>query len=280
MIRRRRPRIAAAVIACGTVAAMAFGASAQAATNVNMERVLIAAQLDQYRLNNGTTLHAVKSVKRIQRALKRKGFNVTVDGNFGAQTVQAYAAYQRSLGYSGLDASGMPGEGSLTTLGSGRFQVTHVVRPGERRSWSGETLNGRTIHMLKAAGHRLGPNCVLDVTKGSYTGPDSSSEATHAGGGAADLSIHTRCGHTIRQVVKALRAVGFAAWFRNWTNNEHIHAVAISDPDMATETAFPGWFDMREQVVDWAQGKDGLNGAVAGPMTRKLRTWEGYQRRH
>ena len=25
--------------------------------------------------------------------------------------------------------------------------------------------------------------------------------------------------------------VGFAAWFRNWSGNEHIHAVAISDPD-------------------------------------------------
>ena len=42
--------------------------------------------------------------------------------------------------------------------------------------------------------------------------------------------------------MRALRKVGFAAWFRNWSGNEHIHAVAISDPDMADEIAFPGWF--------------------------------------
>ena len=37
---------------------------------------------------------------------------------------------------------------------------------------------------------------------------------------------------------------------------------------MANEIAFPGWFDMREQVVGWAQKKNGLNGATTGPMTR------------
>ena len=37
---------------------------------------------------------------------------------FVAVAVAAYAAWQRSLGYSGLDASGIPGLTSLTTLGS------------------------------------------------------------------------------------------------------------------------------------------------------------------
>lgn len=279
----------AAAFACGT-AALAFSTSAQAKfpspegsaskPKVNMSRVLVAAQLDQYRPSNGTTPGAVKSVKRIQHRLRRKGFTVAVDGNFGGQTVSAYAAWQRRLGYSGLDASGMPGVTSLRKLLGKRFQVTHVVNSGARKVYSSVTLNVRTIRMLKAAGHRLGSSCVLDATKGSYTGPDGNSEATHAGGGAVDLSIHTLCGHRIHKVVKALRAVGFAAWFRNWTGNQHIHAVAISDPDMATETAFPGWFDMREQVVDWAQGKNGLHGAVTGPMTRPLMTWERYKRTH
>jgi hypothetical protein len=243
-----------------------------------MGRLLVAAQLDEYRPGNATTFHAAKSVKRVQRALRRKKIRVAVDGNFGAQTLQAYARWQRRLGYSGLDASGIPGETSLERLGAGRFRVTHVVRPGARRTWSGVTLNARTIRMLKAAGHRLGRRCTLDVTKGSYTGPDGDSQATHAGGGAADLSINTRCGRSIKRVVKALRKVGFAAWFRNWPGNEHIHAVAISDPDMANEIAFPGWFDMREQVVGWAQRKSGLDGAVTGPMTRGLQTWERYKR--
>jgi len=285
---RNTPRLAGALITCAAITTMLFAQSAQASSpaaesaaarkKVNMERLLIAAQLDQYRPGNRTTRGAVKSVKRVQRALRRKRIRVAVDGNFGAQTLRGYARWQRRLGYSGLDASGMAGETSLKGLGGRRFKVTRVVRAGDRRTWSGVTLNVRTIRMLKAAGHRLGRRCVLDVTKGSYTGPDGSSQATHAGGGAADLSIRTRCGRSIRRVVRALRKVGFAAWFRNWSGNEHIHAVAISDPDMANEIAFPGWFDMREQVVAWAQRKSGLNGATTGRMTRKLRTWERYRR--
>ena len=121
---------------------------------------------------------------------------------------------------------------------------------------------------------------MLDVTKGSYTGPDDSSEATHAGGGAADLSINTRCGRSIKRVVRALRKVGFAAWFRNWTGNQHIHAVAISDPDMADEIAFPGWFDSASRSSAGPSARSGLDGAVSGPMTRKLQTWERYRRAH
>ena len=108
--------------------------------------------------------------------------------------------------------------------------------------------------MLQAAGRRVGGRrCALDATKGSYTGPDSSSQATHAGGGAVDLSVRRRCGRSVKRVVRSLRRVGFAAWYRNWPGNRHIHAVAISDPDMANEIAFPGWFDVREQIVGFAQ---------------------------
>jgi hypothetical protein len=288
MVSRNTPRLAAALIAGAAITITGFAPAAQAnhpageaaarRPAVNMSRLLIAAQLDAYRPGNRHTAGAVKSVKRVQRALRRKGIRVALDGNFGSQTMHGYARWQRRLGYSGLDASGMPGETSLRRLGRVHFRVTRVVRPGARRVWSGVTLNVRTIRMIKAAGHRLGRRCVLDVTKGSYTGPDSSSQATHAGGGAADLSIRTRCGRSIKRVVRALRKVGFAAWFRNWPGNQHIHAVAISDPDMADEIAFPGWFDMREQVVGWAQKKDGLNGAVTGPMKRKLHTWEQYRR--
>jgi peptidoglycan hydrolase-like protein with peptidoglycan-binding domain len=289
MSKRSTSRRTAALIAGAAIASMTMAQSAAAvpppeATTtakpvINMERVLAAAQLDQYRPGNRHTAGAVKSVKRVQRQLRRRGIRVAVDGNFGGQTLNAYARWQRRLGYSGLDASGMPGETSLKRLAGKRFNVVRVVRPGARRVWSGVTLNVRTIRMLKTAGHLVGGRgCVLDATKGSYTGPDSSSQATHAGGGAVDLSIRTRCGRTVKRIVHKLRQVGFAAWFRNWSGNQHIHAVAISDPDMATEIAFPGWFDMREQVVGWAQGKDGLNGATTGEMTRRLRTWEQFKR--
>jgi peptidoglycan hydrolase-like protein with peptidoglycan-binding domain len=286
MSSRSTSRRAAALIAGAAIASMLMAQSAAAVPPrpetgsaakpvINMERVLMAAQLDQYRPGNRHTAGAAKSVRRVQRQLRRRGFNVAVDGNFGAQTVNAYAAWQRRLGYSGLDASGMPGETSLKRLAGRRFDVKRVVRPGDRRVWSGVTLNGRTIRMLKAAG-RLVRGCRLDATKGSYTGPDSSSQATHAGGGAVDLVVpRPRC---FRRMVRPLRRVGFAAWYRNWPGNRHIHAVAISDPDLANEIAFPGWFDAREQIVAFAQRKNGLNGATTGPMTRRLRTWERFKR--
>jgi peptidoglycan hydrolase-like protein with peptidoglycan-binding domain len=286
MSMRSRARRAVALIAGAAITSTLLAGSAAAAPQrelaparpaINMERLLIAAQLDQYRPNNGTTRGAVKSVKRVQRSLRRRGFSVAVDGNFGDQTLARYAAWQRRLGYSGLDASGIPGETSLKRLVGRRFNVIRIVSSGDRRVWSGVTLNVRTIRMLRTAGRNLRRGCVLDASKGSYTGPDSSSQATHAGGGAVDLSVRTLCGHRIRGVVRSLRRVGFAAWFRNWPGNRHIHAVAISDPDMADEIAFPGWFDMREQVVDFAQRKDGLNGATAGRMTRRLQTWEHYK---
>jgi peptidoglycan hydrolase-like protein with peptidoglycan-binding domain len=288
MSMRSTPRLVAALIAGAAIASslMAQSAAAEpppeatqtAKPTINMERVLIAAQLDQYRASNGHTAGALRSVKRVQRQLRRRGIDVAVDGNFGAQTVDGYTAWQRRLGYSGLDASGMPGETSLKRLAGRRFTVTSIVRPGNRRAWSGVTLNVRTIRMMKAAGRLVRRGCVLDVTKGSYTGPDSSSEATHAGGGAVDLSVRTLCGRSVKRVVRSLRRVGFAAWYRNWPGNQHIHAIAVSDPDMATENAFPGWFDAREQIVAFAQKKDGLSGATTGVMTRPLRTWEQYKR--
>jgi len=215
MTRSRKPRIAAAVFGCVMVAATAFAGSAQASIPppepapaakpvVNMERVLVAAQLDQYRPGNGTTAGAVKSVKRIQRSLRRRNINVAVDGNFGAATVAAYTRWQRRLGYTGLDASGMPGETSLKRLVAPRFQVKHVVRPGTRQAYSGVTLNARTIAMLQAAGHRISSSCVLDPIKGSYTGPDDSSEATHAGGGVCAIPAYN-CVREIRRDMRRER---------------------------------------------------------------------------
>jgi hypothetical protein len=283
---KRRLR-AAVPIAGVALASLLFVASAGAVPPIeeapsrpaiNMERLLMAAQLDQYRPGNRHTRGAVRSVRRVQRQLRRRGIRVAVDGNFGAQTMAGYAAWQRRLGYSGLDASGIPGETSLRRLAGRRFRVVRVVRSGNRRVYSGVTLNVRTVRMLKAAGRRVRRGCRLDATKGSYTGPDGSSQATHAGGGAVDLSVRRRCGRPVRRVVRALRRVGFAAWYRNWPGNRHIHAVAISDPDMANEIAFPGWFDAREQIVAWAQRKDGLSGATTGRMTRRPHTWEQFKR--
>jgi hypothetical protein len=40
------------------------------------------------------------------------------DGSFGTTTIAAYSRWQKSLGYTGADANGIPGKTSLTKLGA------------------------------------------------------------------------------------------------------------------------------------------------------------------
>ncbi|MER6396885.1 peptidoglycan-binding protein [Kitasatospora sp. NPDC001603] len=66
-------------------------------------------------------------VRIVEQALVDEGFleQRWVDGSLGSTTVQAYAAFQRSLGYAGSDANGIPGQRSLRELGQRRgFDVT------------------------------------------------------------------------------------------------------------------------------------------------------------
>ncbi|MED7951586.1 peptidoglycan-binding protein [Kitasatospora sp. NPDC058201] len=66
-------------------------------------------------------------VRIVEQALADEGFleQRWVDGSLGTRSVQAYAAFQRSLGYSGGDANGIPGQRSLQALGDRRgFDVT------------------------------------------------------------------------------------------------------------------------------------------------------------
>lgn len=60
-------------------------------------------------------------VVKLKKRLRKKGFFEGTNGKFyGKHLVKAYAAYQRSLGFSGNDADGKPGKSSLQKLG---FQV-------------------------------------------------------------------------------------------------------------------------------------------------------------
>ncbi|HEX3931610.1 MAG TPA: peptidoglycan-binding domain-containing protein [Nocardioides sp.] len=60
-------------------------------------------------------------VRALQQMLKRRlpdaSRNVVVDGLFGPETQEAYAAWQRRCGYRGDDADGRPGRLSLQRLG-------------------------------------------------------------------------------------------------------------------------------------------------------------------
>ena len=195
-----------------------------------------------------------------------------VDGHFGTATRSAYAAYQRSLGYRGLAANGLPGRTSLARLGAGRFDVVRPVSPGSRVTYLGRTVDTRTRAMLREAQRRAGRT--ISLTQGSYHRGVGASAGTHDGGGVVDVSVAGMSSSTRTAVVRRLREVGFAAWYRPaipgvW--GPHVHAVAISDPDLATAA--------QTQVGDYYLGRDGLSGrgADTGPAVTE-RTWEAYLR--
>jgi peptidoglycan hydrolase-like protein with peptidoglycan-binding domain len=272
--------------AAGTALAVAMTLPGQAATagaaadtlpTVNMEATVKAAQIDPRRADDTVTQGAKASVLVVEQALQARHLLDAswVDGYFGTRTVEAYAAYQRSLGYSGLDANGLPGRTSLTTLGQGRFTVTHPIGPGARVPWGAVTVNERTRSMLHEAEAALGRTIVLD--QGSYNpGGDPSSAGTHDGGGVVDINVAGMSTSTRTTVVRALREVGFAAWLRNPNQGDwpwHIHAVAISDTDLSSQA--------QHQVGDYYLGLNGLanRGADDGPRVT-IHTWEEYLRLH
>jgi len=262
------------------VAGPAAGATVSAAAtplpNVNMEATVKAAQIDPRRADDTLTPGAKSSVLLVEQALEAKHFLDAqwVDGYFGTKTVDAYAQFQESLGYTGLDANGLPGTTSLTALGQGRFNVTYAIGPGSRIDLGGGIIiNSRTQDMLAEADLLL--NRTLTLSQGSYNpGGDPTSAGTHDGGGVVDVSVDGMSAATRTQVATVLRQIGFAAWIRNPSQADwpwHIHAVAISDTDLSTQA--------QNQVGDYYLGMNGLanRGPDDGPQVT-IRTWEEYQR--
>ncbi|WP_214413178.1 peptidoglycan-binding domain-containing protein [Sphaerisporangium fuscum] len=254
----------------------AYAADARALPSVNMEATVKAAQIDPRRPDDTLTPGAKAGVLLVEQALCDRGLLDAkwVDGYFGTTTVAAFAKFQESLGLTGLAANGLPGEASLTKLGTGRFKVTNVIGPGARVSAGGVVIDARTQSMLAEAKRLLGRNLVL--LQGSYNpGGDPTSAGTHDGGGVVDISVKGMNSATRIDVVRALRRVGFAAWVRSpdqagwpW----HIHAAAISDTDLSSQA--------QHQIGDYYLGLNGLagRGPDDGPKVT-IRTWEEYRRR-
>jgi len=94
---------------------------------VDLSKVVEAAKLDPDRKQGGVTKGAEVSVKIIEACLtleKLLDKDFASDGSFGKLTVDAYAKWQKKLGYKGKDANGVPGEASLKKLGDRyKFQV-------------------------------------------------------------------------------------------------------------------------------------------------------------
>ncbi len=251
-------------------------AGVQALPTVNMELLVKAAQWDPRKSGTGITPGAGDSVLRVEQALDARNHLAPeyVDGHFGTSTIAAYAAYQRSLGYTGLDANGLPGRTSLTTLGTNRFTVVNAITPGSRVAFRGVTLNTRTRSMILEAERRLART--LTLTQGSYNeGGVGASAGTHDGGGAADISVSGMTTSTRTTVVRVLREVGFAAWYRSPAEGDwgpHIHVIALADTDQSGAA--------RNQAGDYYLGLNGLanRGPDTGPSVTPIRTWEEYQR--
>jgi hypothetical protein len=152
---------------------------------------------------------------------------------------------------------------------------TACLRPPDdyaRAQLNGETLNGRTLWMLKRAAELYdGPADLLRVTQGSYRSDVASSFGTHAGGGAVDISIRDPAdpGSVLwdetEGMVQALRWAGFAAWYRppgalRTGSPAHIHAIAIGDDELSPAA--------EEQLIGlsgYFRGMDGLPTQYGGP---------------
>jgi peptidoglycan hydrolase-like protein with peptidoglycan-binding domain len=273
----------AMALAATTASAATPGPSSSGATTaaalptVNMEATVLAAQIDPRRADDTLTPGAKASVMAVEQALQARNLLDArwVDGYFGTETISAYAAYQRSLGYAGLAANGLPGTTSLTELGQNRYTVTHKIGPGAKVQRDGYVVNTRTQAMLTEAERLLGSKLVL--AQGSYNpGGDPSSAGTHDGGGVVDIDVTGMSAATRTKVARTLRQVGFAAWVRNPSQGDwpwHIHAAAINDTDLSSQA--------QHQIGDYYLGMNGLanRGPDDGPQV-PIHTWEEYQRTH
>jgi peptidoglycan hydrolase-like protein with peptidoglycan-binding domain len=242
---------------------------------VDMEATVLAAQIDPRRADHTLTPGAKDSVLAVEQALEALHLldPQWVDGYFGTVTISAYAAYQRSLGYSGLAANGLPGAASLTKLGQNRYTVINTIGPGAHVQRDGYIVNARTQAMLTAAEHLLG--YTLTLQQGSYNpGGDPTSAGTHDGGGVVDIAVTGMTAAKRTAVARALRQVGFAAWVRDPSQGDwpwHIHAAAINDTDLSSPA--------QHQIGDYYLGMNGLanRGPDDGPQV-PIHTWEQYQR--
>lgn len=91
------------------------GEAAPQKKQVDLARLVKAARTDPKASGNKVTYSGVKTV---EEALAAEGLlsRSLVDGHYGTSTVEAYAKWQKKLGYKGGDADGIPGASSLKKL--------------------------------------------------------------------------------------------------------------------------------------------------------------------
>ena len=104
--------------------------SGDTSVRVSLSALRSAAAHDPHRPQGGVTAGAADDVRVVERLLVSAGLmarRYAGDGSFGSVTVDAYAAWQRRLGYRGRDADGIPGQESLAkllaTYGEGKYLI-------------------------------------------------------------------------------------------------------------------------------------------------------------
>lgn len=142
-----------------------------------------------------------------------------------------------------------------------------------RVDWRGVTLNRRTARMMTEVQSQV--KFRIRPTQGSYSRSVGASAGTHDGGGAIDISVNGLTQRQIVRMVRKMRTVGFAAWYRPplpgvW--GAHVHGIAIGTRDLAPIAA--------RQVIAYRNGRDGLRGNRVDIHARlgvAPTTWEKYR---
>lgn len=277
MIRRTR-YFALLTALAATTSGMAVPATATTHSTTTLpvvkhEAILKAAQLDPHRASTAPFPGAERSVRRVERALRAKGLLADrwVDGYFGSSTTTAWLKWENRFhdGSSAAKVNGLPSRAEVAALGKDRYTVTRPVSWGRWVWEDGEKITARTRAMFRKA-ESLSSN--MTITQG--VGDASASAGSHRGGGVIDIRTRDTGSTGVKRRVAALRKVGFAAWYRNWSGNQHIHAVAVSDPTIAKAS-----HDDLCQVWQFWKGGEGLScsNSIAAP-NRPWRTWEIYKR--
>jgi len=287
-MRHRGVAALVATLAAATSVGLASGPAAGAPTSVtalpvvNHERLVLAAQLDPSKPDRGLTSGAEASVKTVKAALRAKGLLAAsdTDGHFGRATMDAWRAWENRVHTTAnaWSTNGLPSLFELNELAPNRFTLSNKVDQG---SWVVEVqadapadfrnqdINERTRAMFRKAEQLSGSNMTISQGRGGA----SESVGTHLGGGVIDIRVNDAPAQTAARVA-ALRKVGFAAWFRNWSGNEHIHAIALADPWVAY-----GAHRSLCQIYQFRFGGEGgsCSDSTAG-ADRPLVWWEQYQR--
>jgi hypothetical protein len=191
------------------------------------------------------------------------------------QTLDKYGGGSGGVVVSSGTTSGCASEGASSISASctnvnaappNDFKIVSV--PG-----TSEKTDVRTLYMMNLANDclkQLGEK-PFTVIQGSYCGFScaSASGTSHNKGATVDIRTSDQGGiQKVYILLKVLREVGFAAWYRDGNDNpsfggnEHIHAVALGAPQTGPNA--PGSTD---QLILYCTGGDGLNG---GQKDRQL----------